>query len=342
MTAFVTGGTGFLGRRLVGRLLAEGVRVRCLLRPQSNGDALLRAAAGASGCLEVVRGSLEWLAASPESLDGCDVVYHVAAEMRGATAALFAGNVVGTRSLIDAARRAWVGRFVLVSSAGVYGTQHLPRWGTVDEDCPLDPEPHRRDPYSYSKVVQERVAWEARREHGLPLAVVRPGVIYGPERDCLSGRVGVQVGGWMIRMGGGQPLPYTFVENCAEAVRLAGTASGAEGHAFNIVDDDPPTAAQLFRRHRSAVGTVRGIPVPAWLISPLSAACEWYHRRSAGQLPAVLTHYKSRAMWRPLRYSNAKAKAVLGWRPEVDFESGLSQTFASLKEVRRPSERATA
>src|SRR6185503_11665469 len=101
------------------------------------------------------------------------------------------------------------------------------------------------------------------------------------------------------------------------------------------VDDDPPTGRQLLRRYRKAVGGVRAVPVPQLLIQPLSRACEAYHRYSKGQLPAVLTPYKSAAMWKGLRYSNEKAKRLLGWRPAVGFDEGLERTFAALRERKR-------
>ena len=196
----------------------------------------------------------------------------------------------------------------------------------MDETCPLDPEPHRRDPYTYSKVEQERVAWQAYREGQISLTVVRPGVIYGPGRGCLSGRVGLQINGVLVKMGN-QRLPYTFVDNCAQAVLLAGTAAGAVGQAFNVVDDDSPTGSQLLAEYRRRGGRLRVVRVPGPAIRPLSWACERYHRWSRGQLPAVLTPYKSAAQWKPMRYSNAKAKAALGWVPRVGFGQGLRVTL---------------
>ena len=65
---------------------------------------------------------------------------------------MFLTNVVATRALLAASARAGVGRFVLVSSLGVYGTAGLRPGDVLDESCPLDAEPHRRDPYSFSKV----------------------------------------------------------------------------------------------------------------------------------------------------------------------------------------------
>jgi nucleoside-diphosphate-sugar epimerase len=332
--AVVTGATGFLGRHLVRQLLERGAEVRCLVRagsdPSTLSGALPPALAGRSS---VVVGSLERPDSYRPALEGCDVLYHVAAALRGSVPALFLSNVVGTKHLFAHASRARVGRIVLVSSLAVHGVAHLRRGAVVDERCPLDPEPHRRDPYTYSKVEQEQFAWAAHRRGDVRLSVVRPGVIYGPGRDCLSGRVGIRLGGLLVRMGGRQRLPYTFVENCAAAVRLAGVVGAAAGEAFNVIDDAPPTGNELLRQYRRSGNRIRVFGVPQWGIQPLSRLCQWYHRWSRGQLPDVLTPYKSAAMWKPLRYSNAKAKAVLGWEPLVGFEQGLRETLSRTPSV---------
>jgi nucleoside-diphosphate-sugar epimerase len=338
MTTFVTGGTGFLGRRLVARLLAEGDRVRCLVRPSADATALRAGlVTDARGRLQLVPGSLAAPNSYATALAGCDRVYHLAAEMRGATAILFLTNVVGTRALLAAAARAGVHQFVLISSLSVYDGGRLHPGDTVHEEYPLDPHPHLRDPYTYSKVVQETAAWQAQAA-GLPVTVVRPGVIYGPGRDCLSGRVGLRFGRLVLAMGGRQPLPYTHVENCADAVALAGRPA-AIGSAVNVVDDELPTGWDLVREHRRSVGGIRGVRIPARLVPVLSGLCEWYHVKSRGQVPAVLTRYKSRAMWTPVRYSNARAKSVLGWRPARSLAEGLRESFEWLARHRHAAGR---
>ena len=100
---------------------------------------------------------------------------------------------------------------------------------------------------------------------------------------------------------------------------------------FNVIDDDLPTTRQLLRGYRASGGRVKRITLPRWMVSPLSGLCEWYHRWSQGQMPAILTRYKSDAQWKALKYSNEKAKQVLGWQPSIDFQAGLPETFASLR-----------
>lgn len=325
MKALVTGGTGFLGTRVVAKLLERGDDVRCLIRNSSSTDSLDHLSNG--NRIEYFRGNLGRQDDCERALDGCDTVYHIAAEMKGATAVLFLGNVVATRALVAAALKTKVRRFVLVSSFGVYGTEQIPNGGILDESCPLDPKAHLRDPYSYSKVGQEQVCWEAHRDNGLPLVVVRPSVIYGPTRDCLTSRVGIRVGNLMLMMGGTQAMPYVHVANCASGVALAGEKPGIDGNAFNLVDDQLPIGRELIKRYRREIGPLRTVTVPRWAIRPMSRACEWYHWASRGQLPAVFTRYKSQAMWRPLNYPNHKAKQQMGWKPEIDLEKGLSETF---------------
>jgi nucleoside-diphosphate-sugar epimerase len=336
MKALITGATGFLGKSLIPRLLATYSEVCCLVRPSSDVQSLrARLAPGSDQRLTFVQGTLDKIQRCAAAFEGADVIYHVAAALKGSTPVLFLNNVTATRDLIQLALDAKVKRLVLVSSLAVYGTSGLEDQDTVDESHELDANPHLRDPYTYSKIEQEKVAWAAHRERALPLVVVRPGVIYGPGRECLVGRVGLKFGNFLIRMGGSQLMPFTYVDNCADALVLAGTQPAMEGHAFNVVDDNPPTARQLVRQYKMNVGPVRVAPVPHWAIVPLSNMCQRYHVWSRGQLPAVLTPYKSNAMWKMLNYSNRKAKELLGWRPAISFDQGLPPTFAALREQGR-------
>ncbi|MFN0054084.1 MAG: NAD-dependent epimerase/dehydratase family protein [Planctomycetales bacterium] len=315
MKIFVTGGAGFLGRRVVKRLLDDGHDLRCLVRPSSAVDELQAfVSEGTQSRLELVQGTVGKLEGA--AIAGCEAVCHVAAGMKGCTAALFSDNVTATRRLVKASQDAQVKRLVLISSMGVYGTSGLRRGEVLDERCPLDDQPHLRDAYSYSKVMQERVAWEAHEAGVVPLVVVRPGNIYGPGRDPMSARVGLLQGKLLLRLGGRQLLPYVQVDACAAGIALALTAPGVEGEAFNLLDEEllsGRTFLKHYRRLRRRDLWV--VPIPQFAINPLARCNVWYNRWSRGQLPAVLTPYKCAAMWKSLRYSVDKAKQKLGWSP---------------------------
>jgi nucleoside-diphosphate-sugar epimerase len=321
MNALVTGATGFLGRRLVRELTSEGARVRCLVRPSSRVDDLRESLPNSQWDLvDVVRGELMNADDCRRALDGIDTVYHVAAGLTGSSAVLFLNTVVPTRRLIDACLASEIRRFVLVSSLGVYGAAALRRHSILDETCPVDTQPHRRDPYTYSKLVQEQVAWEAHRDRGLPLVVIRPGVIYGPGRGLISNRIGLSIGGTLLRIGSGRKLPYIYVDHCATALRQAGMQPGIIGEAFNVLEDSLPTGRQVLTMYRRAGRKVRSLWLPQLAIGPLSSLYEAYSRWSEGQLPPVITRYRSDSIWKPLEFTNAKARTRLGWKPHLPFE----------------------
>lgn len=330
MKALVTGATGFLGRRLVRDLLDERVDVRCAVRPMSN-TAGIRDFLGTSrwSGVDVHRVVLEDLDSCRQVIQDCDVIFHLAASLTGSTATMVLNTVIPTRRLIEAVCEAGtLQRFVHVSSLGVYGTEKLKKGAILDEDCELDPHPDRRDPYSYSKVIQEQVIWQAHREHQLPVVVVRPGVIYGPGRNGISSRVGLRLGQLILRMGGRQKLPYTHVDNCANAILLAGIADGVAGQAINVVDDRLPTGRELLKWYRRAGHKFFTVGIPQWALNPLSRFNKWYHHWSQGQIPAVMTPYKSQALWKPLKYSNERAKTLLKWEPGITFDTGIQSTLA--------------
>jgi nucleoside-diphosphate-sugar epimerase len=328
----LTGGTGFLGPHVLDSLLARRVDVRCLVRAGSSRARVDEVLARRPGTVEVVNGALTSPEAAAALLDGVDVVYHVAAALKGQPADMFLNTVVASKNLFEAAvsrpgRR--VPRIVLVSSFSVYGVAELPRGIVLDETTPVETQPRRRDLYAQCKLRQEQLAWSYHRERQLPLTVLRPGVIYGPRGGALSSRVGLRMPGVFLFMGNDNLLPLSYVENCAEAIVHVGQSAAGAGEIFNVLDDELMTCRVFYDRYRREVEPLRTLPLPYPLLKAASALVLRYHDYSRGQLPAVLTPYKVAAMWKGTRFSNAKLKGT-GWTPTVPTDEGVRRTFAYL------------
>ena len=338
MKILVTGAGGFLGRWIVERLLAHGqTDVRCTLRDTSKGAALAAIAARYPAArVEMVAANLKNPAEIAAAVSGCGTVIHAAAAMKGSPAEMFLDSVVASRNLLDAVAPMRPMRVVLISSFGAMGVSDLGRGATVDERTPTETHPEQRDVYSYTKLRQEQMFWEYRERCGFELVVLRPGVIYGPGTDGgpgsghFSNRVGLSLFGVFAHLGGRNLLPLTYAENCAEAVVVAALAPEAAGQIYNVVDDDLPTSAQYLAMYKKRVRPMRSVSVPYSLLLWGSGVVERYSARSKGQLPAIFTPYKTKAMWGGNRFSNAKLKA-LGWTPVVRTAEGLERAFAAFR-----------
>jgi nucleoside-diphosphate-sugar epimerase len=325
----VTGSTGFLGAALVERLLARGEKdIRCFLRGGSDKarlEALARRYPDAK--VELFVGSLGSKESAAGALEDVGVVYHLAASLLGAAADIFLNTVVASKHLLDAiAASGRPIKVVLVSSFGVYGVADLPRGTVVDESTPLETHPERRDLYSQAKLRQEKLFREYQERYGFPLVVIRPGVIYGPRGSRISARVGLELMGLFLYLGGSNRLPLTYVDNCAEAIAVAGQSDAANGQTYNVVDDDLPTCKEYLARYRREVKPLRVVPIPYPAMVGLSTLVQKYHAFSKGQLPAIFTPYKTATSWKGNQFDNGKLKG-LGWRPLVSTEEGIRRAF---------------
>ncbi len=333
MKILVTGAGGFLGKAIVERLLAHGQNdIRCMLRDTSKARGLEAIAARyPESKLEFIAVNLRNPAEIVPAVAGCDVVIHAAAALKGSPAEMFMDSPVASRNLLEViVNELRPIRVVLVSSFGVMGVPELPRGAMVDESTPMERHPELRDVYSHSKLRQEQLFWEYREKYGFELVVLRPGVIYGPGGGHFSNRVGLSLFGRFLHLGGDNLLPLTYVDNCAEAIVVAALSEEANGQIYNVVDDDLVTSKQYLARYKSKVKRLSSIPVPYPVLMWGSKMVERYSQRSKGQLPAIFTPYKTRAMWAGNQFSNAKLKSI-GWRPVVSTQEGLERAFAAFR-----------
>jgi len=330
----VTGAAGFIGRRVVERLLERGFRnVRCFARrhPAHVAD-LARRRNGVR--IEIVEGNLLSRADCAAAAAGATVIYHLAAA-RGEKSFpdAFLNSVVTTRNLLDAARSSGtLKRFVNVSSFTVYaGAPRRSR--LLDESWPIEDRPESRgEAYCYAKVKQDALVADYGRRFGLPYVIVRPGYVYGPGNEAITGRVGIGTFGIFLHLGGRNTLPLAYVDNCADAIILAGLQGGIDGQVFNVVDDDLPSSRRFLKLYKRNVRGFRSIYVPHLVSYALCGMWEWYSRWSEGQLPPTFNRRSWRAYWQRTRYSNDKLKTALGWKQGVTTPEALQRYFESCRE----------
>ena len=329
----VTGGTGYLGKSVIKSLRKKKVDgIRCIVRPGVTRADFEKQLEGIDTAdIEMVPASFLDQAALADALKGVRRVIHLAASKTGSASSQVANTVVGSDRLFAVCADHGLDRFVLCSSFGVIHAADVARGNIIDESVPMEKHPEKRDPYSFTKSYQEEIAWEYYKNSKLPLTVIRPGVIFGPPAEILSGRIGLPLFGVFLHLGGPNEIPLTYKDNCADAIVQAALTDGVAGEAFCIADDDLPTSAELLKRYKKEVKKIRSVRIPYHLLLFLSYLNQYYTRVTNGHLPDVFTPYKVKSMWQGHRFSNQKARQMLDWSPEIGMEEALKKTYDYLR-----------
>jgi nucleoside-diphosphate-sugar epimerase len=298
MIVAITGASGFIGQNLCQRFAEWGATVRPILRRDLEGA------------------SLEGLFA------GADVVVHAAGATRAPTRAMLReSNVALTAQVLDAARRANAGRFVLVSSQAAAGPASY-------RDIPVteDMSPSPIEAYGRSKLDAETVLRESR---GIPWTIVRPAAVYGPaDHDFLAvfrlSRFGIA-----IHPGNREQwVSIIHVDDVAEGVRRASTEPAAIGGTFFLANQAPVQWAELFRIS-AAVADRRlslDVEVPRWLVG-LGAEAGDLVARITGRAGLLTTGKAALAKPRFWICSPERAARELGFTPRIEVREGFSQTY---------------
>ncbi len=328
----VTGSNGFIGSKVVEKLLVSGfTTVRCLVRPSSKLDRLkkLLAEVCAHQNVEFVIGDLLSQDDCRKATAGVSIIYHLAAGMEKSFAGAFMNSALGTRNLVDAfLERGEPKRFVNVSSFAVYSNLSLKRGALLDETCPLEDVPQERfDAYGFGKLKQEQIVREYGNEHNLPYVILRPGYVFGPGKRELNGRVAINTFGFLIQVGGSHLLPLTFVDNCAEAIVLAGLSAGIDGEVFNVVDDELLSGRQFLKLYKAKLER-SSVRIPYVAAYGLCFLWEKYAKWSNGQLPSVFNRRRCAAEWKGNRYSNQRLHERLDWKPRVPMKEAMEAFLA--------------
>jgi len=327
MTTLVTGATGFIGRHLTRALCQLGEPVRILARRTSDLSVLdgLR--------VEVVYGDLSDDAAVRVAVDGVQRIFNCAGLARdwGPWRAFQDANITGVDHLLRAARAArGLQRFVHISTTDVYG---YPNRRHVSEDAPyLD----RRLPYNSSKIAGERLAWQAYRDYGVPLTVVRPASVYGPgDPHYVVEIVRYLRSGAMVLIDDGQIIAgLHYIDNLVDLLLLAGERPAAVGQAFNASDDLDVTWRQFVERLATAAGTAPPrLMLPHDVAYALATAAETISRLLPIAGRPLLTRHAVENLGTHQDFPATRARRMLGYAPRVGFDEGMARVAAWLRDA---------
>lgn len=331
----VLGATGFIGRRVVAKLIERGTPVTAVVR-RRHGLAEDLAAGARSGHLRLASGSLEDRGGLREALAGCRAVIHLATGATAPWKEVERSMVQGTVGVAELCLELGAERLIYVSSiAALYLGPEL-RHSVIEDSWQTDPRPHRRDLYSRGKIATEAALSRLHRQHRLPVVVARPGVVFGAGMPLQHGGLGLWVRdnhcvGWGR---GDHPLPLVWVDDVAEALVQIADHRGRDldGQALNLCARVPLTAAEIVAELREASGRNLVFHArPLWLSQAIEIA-KWAVKRVGGRRDARFPAFrdlKSRALCPAFSSHTARA---LGWLPIED-----RATF--LERVVRPASR---
>ena len=321
MRAFVTGGTGFIGGRVVRRLRERGDEVVALVRSPAAAADLAEL-----GC-ELVEGDLASTEAIRRGMQGCDAAFHIAAVYKvGIPAsernAMRDANVHGTERVLDAAIEAGVGRIVYVSTVGIFGNTH---GKVVDETYDRDGEPflscYEETKFRSHEVALDRVA------RGAPIVIVQPGGVYGPGDHSELGNIIDQTRTGKLKM---LMFPRTgfnlvHVDDVAAGILLA-YEKGRIGQSY-VLGGELSTMGDLIRKVADLSGRkapTRELPAPlmkmAIPIGPVVGKVMGF----PPNLGELIRSSDGVTYWA----SDEKARSELGYTPR-DLDAGLRETLAS-------------
>lgn len=322
----VTGATGFIGGRLLARLLESGQRVRILARREPRE---LRNHPN----LEVLFGDLGDPAAVERAVQGTSLIYHVGGVVHGHPHEFRRGSVEGTRNVIAAAEKHGVPKIVYVSSLSVLHSAGGKSGETIDEAWPLEPHPDSRGIYTQTKLAAEQLVTEA-AARGLNVVIVRPAEVIGHGAPLLSSGVALQAGGRLVIFGRGKTIvPMVHVEDVVDGLLAAAERDLPTGTIVHLVDETSLTQNEILKQYKAATGDGRSViraPLPLVYCGALGiqTLCAILRRG------APLSIYRVKSATANRVFAGDQAEELLGWTPRRGVPQALRETLAATPPAR--------
>ena len=323
----VLGGTGFIGRATVARLLQEGLSVAVMARGI---EGLAPIFSGPR--VRLLRGEIADAAAVKQAVTGAGAVINLAHGGGGADyAAVRAAMVGGAEMVARACLAAGTERLLHAGSIASLYLGSGPDAGPVTGTTAPDPEAVRRGDYARAKAECDLMLLRLHAQEGLPVVILRPGLVVGRGTSPIHSGLGFfnaeqHVIGWNR---GRNPLPFVLAEDVAAAILGALRAEQAVGRCYNLVGDVRPTAREYVAWAAEATGRpLRFHPkFPAMLLAEEGA--KWLLKRAGGRRSPPPSHRDllSRGLRAPFDCSDAKRD--LGWVPLADPARFREAAFAT-------------
>ena len=318
------GGTGFIGRHTLAALRAAGKRVAVFARSVEN-----LPAAYSDPDVGVFRGSIGDSQAVADVVRRAPVVVNLAHGGGGAdAAAIEAAMVGGARLVAEAALEAGCEHLVFVSSIAALNLGV--RDAKITQDAPPDPNYERRADYSRAKALADLAMLDMHRQRGLPVTILRPGVVIGEGTSPFHSGIGLynrqtHCIGWND---GQNPLPLILGEDVASAIVATIATPEAIGKTLNLVGDVRLTAREYTRELGYA--TKRPLvyhPQPPWLLQA-EELLKWCIKRASGRKLPLPPYNDLKSRGLVSQFDCSAEKALLQWQPETDRDRFLRQAFA--------------
>ena len=326
MKAIVTGGTGFIGSKLVQALVDKGYDVKCLVRKTSNVSLLKELD------VELAYGDLGDEEALRQLPEGGDIIFHLAALVTdwGQKETFYKYNVEATRILLESSKSNGIKRFVHMSSSTVvWKSEFWSPHNLVDIDETYPYADTRVDNYNATKIAAEKLVLQFHREHGLETTVVRPSNVWGAGDTVILPRVVMAAKkGILYPMGSGDRfVTPCHVDNLVSSLLILADNQNAPGNIYFINDGVKIQYMDFLTKqlHAAGVEWSPGFSIPYKFAFSVAAVLESVFKIMKSKKPPVLTKMAVAALSGSRSYSIQKAKNDLGYEPGVNLESGMDE-----------------
>ena len=325
MRILITGGTGFIGSRLALKCKQDGHHVSILGMENTSAEKENRRLVESSG-VEVIIGSVVDRKILDDTLNGVDIVYHLAAAQHevGVSDQVFKDvNVTGTQNMLEASRKAGIKKFVYGSTIGVYGNTEKP----VGETSVCSPA----NIYGVTKLEAEKLVLSYKDL--LPVVIIRISETYGPGDRRLLKLFKLVGKRRFIMIGKGDNLhQLIYIDDLVNGMIMAAGSDNAPGEIILLVGAVPITTEQMVTTISGVLAvSLPGFHAPLWPFMLIATLLE-IGLKPLGIQPPI--HRRRMDFFRKnFSFKTNKAKTLIGFTPRYSFEQGVDETIKWYRKI---------